>query len=423
MKKILNRFSNFSSLQIIRSRRGIALLIAIFAMILTITIAVEVSYETSVGYVQAAQQVNRLKAYYAAKSGVDLSLFRIMLYRKVLAQYGQQLSGNQGLVDMIWKMPFSWPPMLPSASKILREDINSKLKKSFMDAQFSTTIESENARIDINALGSGNQALINATRIQLLQLFQNAINNNREFKKKYQDYNFNSLLDNIEDWVSPGNIGVGGRDKSQLYKQPDNVQNYHLPADEPFKTLGELHMVAGMKDDFYNVLKHNVTVYGSFGINVNYADSQVLESLDPQITAAVVKKIIARRSDPALGGPFQSSNDFYSFLQGLGVNTSGMERNNMPLQFGSVYNFRITSVGSYRNVTRQIVVVTYDVDSVATRYAKILTQSTQNNGQNPPPPPNQNQNPGPTPPNNQQPNNMQNQAPAGRPRIVMWNVS
>lgn len=409
----------------LRNRRGIAMLIAIFAMILTITIAVEVSYETSVGYIQSAQEINRLKAYYAAESGIEISLFRIFLYRKVLAQYGQQLSGQQGLLDEIWQLPFSWPPMMPHMSKSLRDDVNSVVKDSMMDAQYSVTIESESGRIDLNSLGSGNAALIAATRAQLLQLFQNAIKSDRAFKKKYRDYNFNDLVDNIQDWVSPGNVGVGGRDKQSMYKQPEDAHNYHLPPDAPFKTLGELHMVAGMKDDFYNVLKDRVTVYGDMGINVNYADAAVLKALDPQITDAIVKKIEDRRDNQQLGGPFQNMQDFYSFLQGLGVNTTVMERNQMPLLFNPEYNFRITSIGTFRNVERTITAVTFDMDSVASREATILNQNVQQATGQPPNTmtPNQTmpgQPPGTppgTPPTNQLP------PPTGRPRIVMWDES
>src|SRR6185312_3540621 len=99
--------------------------------ILTVTIAVEVSYETSVGYIQSAQQVNRLKAYYAAESGVEISLFRILLYRKVLSQFGQQLQGQRGLLDEIWQLPFSWPPITPGMDKSLKDDVNSITKDSF----------------------------------------------------------------------------------------------------------------------------------------------------------------------------------------------------------------------------------------------------------------------------------------------------
>src|SRR6185437_13554565 len=109
-------------------------------------------------------------------------------------------------------------------------------------------------------------------------------------------------------------------------------------------------MVAGMKDDFYDLLKDRVTVYGSLGINVNYAPAKVLESLDSQITEEIATKIIGRRDDSKKGGPYHDTNDFYSYLQGLGVRTDDMQRNQIPLIFDPEYNFRITSIGTFRNV-------------------------------------------------------------------------
>ncbi len=428
MKSFFHKISNADSIRILRTRRGQSMLIAIFAMILTVTIAVEVSYDTTVGYVQAAQQINRLKAYYAAKSGIDLSLFRILIYRKVVAQYGQQLSSERALMDMIWQMPFSWPPVVPSSVPgPVRSSIKAAVKHSAMHAQYYATIKNEGARIDINALGCGNEAIVDATRGQLLNLFYNAMKTDPEFKRKYENYNFSKLIDNIEDWVSPGDQSVEGGDKTSKYKQPEDVENYHLPPDAPFKTLSELHMVAGMKDDFYNILKHRVTIYGTFGINVNYANAAILESLDPQITKEIADKIIARRTDPNLGGPYQNANDFYSYLQKLGVTTTALENNHVPLQFGTPENFRITSIGTYRNVVQKIDVITYDLDAVASRYATILNQNAAAaNGQNPyntpaNSTPQNGTNPSQPPP--QTPATPTPQEPIGKPRIVMWKVS
>src|SRR6185437_3015773 len=102
-----------------------------------------------------------------------------------------------------------------------------------------------------------------------------------------------------------------------------------------------------------------------------------LESLDPQITEDIATKIIERRDDSKKGGPYHDTNDFYSYLQGLGVRTDDMQRNQVPLIFDSEYNFRITSIGTFRNVRQTIEVVTYDIDSVTSRYVTILNQNDQ----------------------------------------------
>ena len=81
-------------------------MIALFAMTLMTFIAVEVTYDTSVDYVVAAQQVSRIKAYYAAKSGIEMSLLRIMLYKQAMATLGDTLGANKSMLDPIWNFPF-----------------------------------------------------------------------------------------------------------------------------------------------------------------------------------------------------------------------------------------------------------------------------------------------------------------------------
>jgi general secretion pathway protein K len=81
-------------------------MMAIFATSLMIFLAVEVSYDTSVEYLVASQQVNRLKAYYAAKAGVEMSLLRILIYKKAMAQFWrstqrQRIDARSYLADAI----------------------------------------------------------------------------------------------------------------------------------------------------------------------------------------------------------------------------------------------------------------------------------------------------------------------------------
>ncbi|RYZ80812.1 MAG: hypothetical protein EOP06_24670 [Proteobacteria bacterium] len=58
-------------LEQVRNEKGMALIIAITVMIMITWIAMEVSYDSLVEYNVNANALNRLKAYYAAKSGVE----------------------------------------------------------------------------------------------------------------------------------------------------------------------------------------------------------------------------------------------------------------------------------------------------------------------------------------------------------------
>src|SRR5262249_32817383 len=92
----------------LRNEKGIALLIALFALTLMIFIATEVSYDTTVEYVVASQQVQRIKAYYAAKAGMEICLLRIQLYKQALVSLGSMLGPQKSMLDLVWQFPLSW---------------------------------------------------------------------------------------------------------------------------------------------------------------------------------------------------------------------------------------------------------------------------------------------------------------------------
>jgi general secretion pathway protein K len=412
-------------IQQINNNRGIAMIVAVFAMVLAVVVATEIAYETQVEYARAAQSVNRLKAYYAAKAGVELSLFRILLYKKVMAQYGDSLKDQRAKLDNIWQWPFAWPPTaLALVSDSAKEDVNKLVKESTMDAQYAVSIESEGSKIDVNALGSPSQALATSTRNQILQIFQNELDKNKAFKQKYDTYKFTDLLDNMQDWVSdnPKSVGSHG-DKSSQYKQPEDVHNYKLPPGAPFKTIDELHMVVGMEDEFFDLIKDRITVYGTLGVNVNYAPGNVLASLDPNLKDEILAAVLARRADPNQGGPFKDENDFFGFLQQKGMRTDNLVKNKVPLYFDPEYNFRIKSIGKFSNVVRTLNVVTYDIDSLTAREVQVLNDAeAAATGQAAPTP-----SPGVTPlgPTGVAaapgaPGTAQKKVPTGRPTIVLW---
>lgn len=397
-----------------KSQKGSAILLAMASLSIMYFLAVEVAFDTSVEYASAMQSVNRLRAYYAAKAGVEISLLRISLYKKALAGLGGNLGDNaQAILDPIWQMPFSWPPMYPDdLNAVDKDQIQTTVKESLMDAQYFTTIEGEGGKIDINDLASPSEEYAKKVRQQLLQVFTTEVETNDEFEEQYGSFNFEELLNNIADWVDEDKDGRNGRSESDLYadREKDNAE---LPPNRPFRTLDELHMVAGMDDNLFNVLSRKVTVYGTKGINVNTASRELLKSLDQQITDDVIAEIEKRRSDPALGGPFKNEEDFFNFLRTQGVNTGRLAEMDMPWLFDAEFNFRIISSGKFGNSRREITVITYDIDNLTDKMVNILNDSNKG-GSNPNPTPS----PSPTPGGGSIKKTYK--APKGAPTVVYW---
>jgi hypothetical protein len=88
--------------------------------------------------------------------------------------------------------------------------INGAVEKSTFDGQFLSTIASEGGKIDINDLGSNIESLREATRKQLLTLFEAQRENDDKFRDNNYGTDFNELLNNIADWVDEGDESLNG---------------------------------------------------------------------------------------------------------------------------------------------------------------------------------------------------------------------
>jgi general secretion pathway protein K len=426
----LRRLNPFRPL---RSQRGIALLIALFALTLMIFIATEVSYDTAVEYVVASQQVKRVKAYYAAKAGLELSLLRIQLYKQAMVSLGDTLGPQKSMLDLIWQFPMSWPPTVPdkmSVTTVDKDMMKTSVDESLMDAQYATTISPESGKLNINNLASEVKTLRDSTRAEILKIFDTKVRTDDTFRNKYSATNWEELVNNITDWISSDTASANGGDKASRYSKMDlkDTNRDFIPPGKPFKTLDELHMVAGLTDDFYKLLEPRITVYGIDGINVNYAGKEMLMSLDPSFTEEAFNAVEKRRNDPKEGGPFPGGDDcqktFLAFLSPYGVNVQAITDSKIVLLCDPEYNFHVTSTGLYQKAKREITVITYDLDNLPSRLAAALNaQDGQGTQAGPSASPPVTQPPAPGQPAAAAPAAAQKakmKAPKGRPTVVYW---
>ncbi|MBL7555772.1 MAG: general secretion pathway protein GspK [Bdellovibrionaceae bacterium] len=393
---------------------------AIAALSLMTYLAMEVTYDTQVEYLINAQQINRVKAYYAARSGVDLSLLRVKIFQTVQQKLGKNLPAN-GMIDQIWQFPLIWPLELPDGLNAVDKDqIKDKTKESLLDAAFATKITDEGSKIDITNLASPSETLREITKKQLIALFENKIKDDEEFSKNYNGYRFDTLVNNIADWMSSKNESLNGGDKKSGYRDRGTDT---FPPNRNFRTIQEIRLVTGMTDEFYQILEPQVTIYGVKGLNPNTATSAVLQSIDPTITKEIAAEVIKRRTDEQLG-PFKDAASFWQFLEEKGARLS-INKEEFPINTDSYSSFRINVIGEYGGSKREVDVITLDMNKVAEAINEVQKKVDEKNGpagggQTTSPPAGT---PGGTPnPAGNTGQTAASQPPGkGPPRIVYWN--
>jgi len=364
---------------VIKSQKGVALLMALVSLSLLMFIAIEVGYDSTVDYVVARQQVDRISAYYAAKSGVKLSLLRLQIFKQQMQQLGpmiQQQPELRSQLDLIWSFPLMWP--MPSelpgvkTTEMDQDMIKDATEESIMVGQYTTQISAEGGKIAINALGDpscGNNQnppppnappnICQQTYEAVLKVFKSELEQNEKFRRKFSSFRFEELVNNIQDYIDADSFSKNSSDESSAYRDiPD--RDTKMPPNHPLRTLDELHQVAGMTDELYKILAPRVSIYGDPGINVNYANKDVLMSLDPSMTELAADKAISRRNNPKEGGPFRDPGSFLDFIKQFGVDTNRIVQSGIKLRTEEPYNFRIVSTGLSSNVKREITIITYD---------------------------------------------------------------
>jgi general secretion pathway protein K len=403
-----------SPLRILQNESGAALMMAIFCVTMLMVIATEIMYETNVEMAVSSQSVNQVKAHYAAEAGVKLSLLRIQIYRKAVAMAGDQVPTS--MLDIIWQMPFSWPPILPEdTSSIDKDEVKKTVSQSKMSGTYFATIEGESGKIDINDLASPSKVIADATKEQILEIFNSRVESDDNFAERFRGFDFGKIVNNIIDWIDVDKSSLNGGDESAGYRDL-NPDLY--PPNTPFKTLEELHMVDGMTDELFEMLAPRITVYGTKGVNVNYAPKDVLMSLSPQITSERADEVLKHIKDPQQG-PFKDTAEFVGFLQGLGMSGNPFQDGEVvkiPLLFDSEMNFRIRSTGRSGRVQREITAIVFDFDRVKTRLQEFMTKQNEqkkekgpNDPPDPPPDPKKDDKKKSVPP------------PKDAPTIVYWN--
>lgn len=365
-----------NAVRTLKNNRGSAIMFSLFLMSLLVFIAFEVSYDTVVEYENSLNSVRKVQAYYAAKACTDLSLLRIKAYQQAARSGIAKSLPDPSMLDMIWNFPLSWPIVAPSGvSESDKDSFKNATKASTFKHQFNSKISSESGKIDINDLASPSEGIRKKTKQQIMDLFNSKIREQNDWGKKYSNFQFDKLINNIGDWIDPDRDSQNGGDEGSFYT---DLRNNYIPPNEPFKTMEELHMVYMMDDEIYNVLAPQITLYGGKGININYADKDLLMSLDIRLTKDVAAEILKRRNDPNLGGPFRDEKDFIGFLGQFGISAQNFNEDKVPLYFDNEINFYVSCIGLVGKISTEILSVVFDFQKVQSRLSSQISKDPSN---------------------------------------------
>lgn len=358
----------------IRNKKGVALIMATSAITLMAWLSTEITYDSSVEYTVNSQNLNRIKAYYAAKSAVNLGLLRVKIYQQVAGSpVGPQLSQ---FIDEIWKFKLIWPiPITEEAHLIDRDNFDKVKKESLFDANWDLDITDEGSKIDLADLVSPVKSVSTATREQLLTIFKNKIEEDYDFLTRNKMQTTEIIVDLLTDWQSDQSASVSGGNKAAKFTSLG--ENY--PPNRSFRTLEEIRLIPGMTNEIFELLKPNITIYGMKALNPNTSDIKTLKSLDPGLTNEDMKHIEEFRNDETQtgfkGDAAACAKAFWDFMVSKGARLT-IQNNTTPMNCETLSNFRIKAIGSFGQgknaIRKEIEVITMDLSNSAAQVKNSL---------------------------------------------------
>ena len=333
----------------IRDTSGIALFMVIAAISVLAVLVTEFTYISKVNQMIAYGGLDQLSAHYTAKSGFKLSLLRLKAYQQVKTLINAASAAGAGappvpksLLQQIWSFPFIYPlpTSLPGMTLTQKESISKFQKSSNLEGNFSSVIESESSKLNLNAIlgtapGSQPPPLptaspspspspttspsptaslaagpFNAEAARqsledfLGQLWFNKAQEDPDFGVFYRDFILRDLVDHILTWA----------DRNHERTTAPSMDRVPMKR-APFYSLRELLMLPTMDDEIYQVFAPSLTVNPTPGLNINTITETTLRALIPAMTKDESKEFFKFRDNFTVDNKFRDATGFYNYLK------------------------------------------------------------------------------------------------------------
>jgi general secretion pathway protein K len=298
-----------------KSERGVALLAVLLGIALMTLVVVDFALTSGLGFVSAANQANELRAYYLARSGINIGLALLAQDQrtKSLAPASSTAGPPAETLSDTWAQPF---PSMPLEG-----------------GNVSVTIVDETRKFNINQMVVNGAP--NPIAIQKLE---------RLFTILGVD---TALIPAIVLWITPATVaGAGGGEYYLGLKPP------YQPRGGPMPTIADLQMVQGFNEAIFNRVIPFLTVMPEPTVNVNTAPPQVIAALEPELMEdqQIVQAILMEREVR----PFSKVTDLINDIPAV---ASFATRLTQDISTNSHF-FTITGMGTFTD-SRKIVNATF----------------------------------------------------------------
>ena len=371
MKKNKNLFSFFR--QKSQQKKGAALIAVLAISTILLSFIQNVWINSRLEHSSSYQQLTELKLRYSARSGMEVSLLRLFIYKeadKMISSNKQVASLAKPYMDLIWSVPFIWPLPIPEdISDSDKKSLQDLTQKSFLKESYSISIYPEDGRLDVNDLSAPQDYLRKFTFNTLLNLLVLSLEKDSKLKDEYDVSDLQKILNNISDWTDTDNDSQNGGNEQ-------SIEEGKNPFNRSFIHIEEIQEVPSVTKDIYEILKPHITVYGSKGLNLNYASQEIWLAFNvSEIVADEIRRYTTVGSSEY--APFKDLKTFCSYLTERDLALCEDFENEYGtlemLQFNTASHFRIEGLASSRKMITYTESLIYDPLQAVENYKKSVS--------------------------------------------------
>ncbi len=384
----INFLKNIATL---RRQRGVVLMVVLTTIVFLVIIAQQTAFDTSVEFKNGVSHFHGLKAYYAAKSGLELTLLKILIYKKTLNFINAQSQNNTAIQSLIsqaqsqlyllWKPPSLWPPLLSEdISEVRKSEVQEMLQDSFFtDVSYEIRVENESSKFNINDLASPHLSI----RTWAQQVFNNLLLNLRNQEPwlgdQYSEQELKEILNEIQRRLNP----------SSSYTQNQTPLNRRL------MNINELLLIEGTRPELIELLRPYITVYSSTGVHLQFMKKLLIQSLSNSINQTQAENIsqqldIENNEQEIFISNLNQAQTLFE-QEGLNfmkneysnINPNTPEIGELVFNFDAPQNFQIISRGSSGSVSKNILAVVHDPYYSIERVFELMNLHKEKSGYQP----------------------------------------
>ncbi len=340
-----------------RNESGVALFMVVAAMSVLAILVTEFTYVAQVNSRMAHDGLDQVRAHYAAKTGLKISLLRLKAFQQVNALISGMTGGAgaaaQSLIpkqalERIWSFPllFPIPTEIPGLLPSQKEELAKFAKASQIPGTFTAVIESESGKLNINSIlepysaaalspaaspsakasaspSPTPSATVSATpsatpsatasfnpqearqqfQTFLQTLYDQKATQDPDFADQHRDFRVEDFTDSLFEYI----------DRS-YEKKNSGLPEWVAPKRAPLVSLSELHTIAPLDDELFELFAPALTIGLTSGINLNTMQAPTLTALFPNLTEEEIKEFFEFRDSATEDNHFKTEKDFFAYL-------------------------------------------------------------------------------------------------------------